>query len=126
MEIPTGNETKQLGNGRIQAYLPVWVQKSQGNFTTYGGGGMWYNPGPGRKNWAFAGWEIQYDFSTMFTLGGELFYQTADNQNAETSTGITVGGYINVSEEHHILLSIGHSLSGETAVTGYIGYQFTI
>jgi hypothetical protein len=45
IEIPTGNESEQLGNGRTQAYLPLWIQKSWGKLTTYGGGGVWYNPG---------------------------------------------------------------------------------
>jgi hypothetical protein len=31
-----------------------------------------------------------------------------------------------MTEEHHLLFSFGHSLSGETAFTGYIGYQFTL
>jgi hypothetical protein len=27
------------------------------------GAGYWINPGSGNKNWVFAGWEAQYDFS---------------------------------------------------------------
>jgi hypothetical protein len=126
VEIPTGDENKQLGNGKIQAYLPVWIQKSWGNFTTYGGGGIWYNPGSGQKNWIFAGWELQYDFSKIITLGSEIYYQTAEIQNSVSSTGFSVGGFIHVTEDHHILFSVGRNLSGETTFTGYIGYQLTI
>jgi hypothetical protein len=126
IEIPTGNENKQLGNGKIQAYVPLWIQKSWGKLTTYGGGGVWYNPGPDRKNWGFAGWEIQYDFSELLTLGGEINYQTAETQDSESSTGFNLGGFVNVNEHHHILFSLGRTLSGETAFTGYIGYQLTI
>jgi hypothetical protein len=126
IEIPTGNENKQLGNGKIQAYVPLWVQKSWGKFTTYGGGGVWYNPGPDRKNWAFTGWEIQYDFSGLITLGGEIYCQTAETQDSESSTGFNLGGFVNLNEHHHILFSLGHNISGETTFTGYIGYQLTI
>jgi hypothetical protein len=126
IEIPTGDENKQLGSGNIQAYLPVWVQKNWGSLTTYGGGGVWYNPGPGQKNSVFAGWEMQYDFSATLTLGGELYHQTAQTQTSESSAGFNVGGFINLTAEHHILFSVGHSLSGETAFAGYIGYQLTM
>jgi len=126
VEIPTGNEDKQLGSGKVQAYVPAWVQKSWGKFTTYAGGGFWYNPGVGQKNSAFAGWEAQYDFSEVFTLGGEMYYQTADSEDSESSGGFNVGGFINLNENNHILFSFGHSVSGPATVTGYIGYQLTI
>jgi hypothetical protein len=126
IEIPTGNEDKQLGNGKTQAYLPLWIQKSWGKFTTYGGGGVWYNPGLNRKNWAFTGWEMQYDFSELITLGSEIYFQTAESQDSESHTGFNLGGFINLNEHHHILFSFGSNLSGKTAITGYIGYQLTI
>ena len=59
VEIPTGDRNKGLGNGQAQVYLPIWVQKSWGDFTTYGGGGFWYNPGMDQRNWVFTGWEAQ-------------------------------------------------------------------
>jgi hypothetical protein len=126
IEIPTGNKNNQLGNGQIQAYLPLWIQKSWGNLTTYGGGGVWYNPGPDRKNWIFTGWEIQYDFSEFITLGSEIYYQTAETQDSESSAGVNFGGFVNLNERHHILFSLGRNLSGETTITGYVGYQLTI
>jgi hypothetical protein len=126
IEIPTGDDKKQLGSGQIQAYLPVWIQKSWGNLTAYGGGGVWYNPGPDHKNWAFTGWELQYDFSKLVTLGSEIYYQTAEIQNSESNAGFNVGGFVNLNTLHHILFSFGRSLSGETTFTGYIGYQLTI
>jgi hypothetical protein len=126
VEIPTGSETKGLGSGHTQVYLPLWLQKSWGKFTTYAGAGWWYNPGEGQKNWMFVGWEAQYEFSDLLTLGGELYSQTADNEEATSSTGFNVGGFINISENHHILFSFGQTLSHSETVTGYIGYQLTI
>jgi hypothetical protein len=126
VEIPTGNEENQLGSGKIQAYVPAWIQKSWGSFTTYLGGGFWYNPGEGRKNWGFAGWEAQVDFSEVLTLGGELFAQTADSKDGRSSSGFNIGGYVNLSETSHVLFSCGHSLSGDATTTGYIGFQLTI
>jgi hypothetical protein len=126
VELPTGEKEKQLGNGKLQAFLPVWIQKSWGKFTTYGGAGFWYNPGQGNKNWVFAGWECQYDFSKTVTLGAELYYHTADTKDGPADAGFNVGGYINFSKQNHILFAVGHSLKVENVVTGYVGYQLTI
>jgi hypothetical protein len=126
VELPTGNESEQLGSGKFRAYVPAWVQKSWGKLTTYAGGGFWYNPGVGQKNWTFAGWEVQYDFSEVVTLGGELYYQTADTEGAQSSGGFDFGGFINVNENDHILFSLGRSVSGAATIAGYIGFQLTI
>jgi hypothetical protein len=55
--LPTGNENRGLGAGHVRAFLPVWVQKSFGEWTTYGGGGYWINQDDnlGDKNYWFAG-----------------------------------------------------------------------
>lgn len=126
IEIPTGDAAKQLGAGSLQAYLPVWFQKSWGKLTTYGGAGFWYTPGTENQNWLFAGWEAQYDFSEIVTVGGELYYHTADKSNGRSGAGFDVGGFINLSENDHILVSLGQSLRGDNAVTGYLGFQYTL
>ena len=45
IELPTGNESLGLGAGYTRAYFPIWIQKSFGDWTTYGGGGYWINHG---------------------------------------------------------------------------------
>jgi len=126
VEIPTGDASRQLGQGSTQVYLPVWLQKSWGKFTTYGGAGYWYTPGAGRTNWMFAGWEAQYDFSETLTAGGELYYHTTDTRDGTPGAGFDLGGYINLSENDHILISLGRSFRGENVVAGYLGFQYTI
>jgi hypothetical protein len=126
VEFPTGDNNKQLGSGKVLVYIPVWIQKSWGKWTTYGGGGFWYNPVPDQKNWIFTGWELQYDFSKVFTLGGELCCQTANVPDSKTSGSINLGGFINFDDTNHLLFSCGHSFSGNATITGYIGYQLTI
>ena len=38
-EIPTGSAARGLGVGKTWYKVPLWVQKSFGPWTTYGGGG---------------------------------------------------------------------------------------
>jgi hypothetical protein len=57
-----------------QYFLPVWLQKDFGKWTTYGGGGYWINPGAGNKNWWFSGILLQYSFTETFYLILELLW----------------------------------------------------
>jgi hypothetical protein len=51
LELPTGDQSKGLGNGRTWVKVPLWLQKSYRAWATYGGGGYAYNPAPGPLVW---------------------------------------------------------------------------
>ena len=110
VELPTGNAARGLGAGKWRAYLPVWLQKDWGDWTSYGGGGYWINPGPGNRNYWFAGWLLQRQVTKQLAIGAELFHQTADSQNGRDSTGFNIGGVFDVSETYHLLFSAGKGL----------------
>lgn len=61
VEFPTGNRSNGIGNGRTWYRFPLWIQKSWGRWTTYGGGGYAVNTAPGAANFPFAGWLVQRD-----------------------------------------------------------------
>jgi hypothetical protein len=125
-EVPTGKNGTLGSENNLKVFLPLWIQISSGKFTSYGGAGYWINPGTGNKNWVYAGWQGQCDFSETITLGGELYYHTADSNDSEGGVGFNLGGYININEHNHILFSAGHNLTGTNTTTGYVGYQVTI
>jgi hypothetical protein len=123
--LPTGDKDRGLGTGEVEAFLPLWIQKSWGSWTTYGGGGYWINPGADNKNYWFFGWEVQRDITTYLTLGVEVFRQTASQVDGEGSTGFNVGAIINCSDFHHVLLSAGRDFSGPNDASYYVAYQLT-
>lgn len=125
VELPTGGKNKGLGNGETQVFLPIWVQKSWGPWTTYGGGGYWINPGTGNKDYWFFGWEVQRDITKHLTLGAELFHQTPSQAGGESSTEFNVGGIINFDDLNHLLLSAGRDFSGPNNASFYLSYQLT-
>jgi hypothetical protein len=124
-EVPTVKNTN-FSNNKLQVYLPLWLQKSFGRFTTYGGGGYWINPGDGNKNWIYAGWEIQYDISKHFTMGGELFYKSPAINGTHSYVGFNIGGFVNFSEKLHFIWSVGHSITNDHTTTAYAGFLITI
>jgi hypothetical protein len=115
VEIPTGDEDKGLGNGEVQWFLPIWLQKDFGKWTTFGGGGFWINPGAGNKNYWFSGIVLQYNFSDTFYLGGEFFHQTADTVDGKDSTGFNLGGSVPVGDNLQILFSAGRGLTNTSS-----------
>jgi hypothetical protein len=125
LEIPT-IKNGSFSDGKTKAFLPVWAQKSWDKFTTYGGAGYWINPGKGNKNSIFVGWELQYDFSKVVTLGGELYYQSADAVGSKSTAAFNFGGIINISPKTHFIFSAGHSIVHESTFTSYLGLLWTI
>jgi hypothetical protein len=126
VELPTSSGENLVGDDHMQTFLPVWIQKNWGKFTTYGGAGYWINPGKNNKNSAFVGWQGQYDFSEAISLGGELYYESPDTKDASSNVAFKVGGFINFNKESHLLFSIGPSLTNQDDISGYLGYQLTI
>ncbi len=138
VSAPTGEAARGLGTGTTHAFLPLWVQKGLGKWTTYGGGGYGINPGPGNRNYWFFGWQLQRRITDNLTLGSELFHQTAFSTGgpgsvgfplgSKATTGFNLGGTYDFSESYHLLFSAGHGLqnaSTSNEFSYYIGIQWT-
>jgi hypothetical protein len=125
IEAPTGGSSMGY-NGLPQMYFPLYLQKSWGKLTTYGGGGFWYNPGKNTRHYWFAGWQVQYHITEIFTLGGEIFYYSPSSRDAEHRVGANLGMIVDFSENWHLLLSVGRDIIGPNIVFSYLSIQFTI
>jgi hypothetical protein len=124
-ELPTGNSVRGLGSGHTQCFLPVWAQKSFGPWTTYGGGGYWINPGPGNRNYWFAGWLLQRQLTKTFAVGAEIYRQTAQSQNGFARSQVNAGIIWDLNDNEHILASAGPSIQGPHGYQTYLAFQFT-
>jgi hypothetical protein len=130
LEVPTGDQGRGLGAGHMRAYLPIWAQKSFGDWTTYGGGGYWINHGGGTidKDYWFFGWLLQKKVTDRLTIGGELFHQTAATMLGRDSTGFNIGAIYDFDEYNHLLLSAGRGFQNApntNLFSWYIAYQIT-
>lgn len=125
VELPSGNGDRGLGGGRVQVFVPVWLQKSFGQWTTYGGGGYWFHPGAGNRNWLFAGGLLQRRFDSHVTGGLEVFHGTPTTEDGGSETHANLGLMIDFTETHHLLMSAGTDVQGDSSFQGYIAYQLT-
>jgi hypothetical protein len=125
VELPTGNSSEGLGNGRAQVFLPIWLQKSIGPWTTYGGGGYWFNPGPENHNYWYAGWLVQRKVTASFSPGLEIQFRSTQTVGGRPSTALNAGATWDLNDTYHILFSAGHTVQGESQFQGYLALQIT-
>jgi hypothetical protein len=138
VDLRTGNVPRGLGTGATHMFLPLWMQKDFGKWTSYGGGGYWINPGPGNRNYWFFGWQLQRQVADNRVLGAELFHQTASTSGvpgsvgfplgSKATTGFDVGGAYDFSANYHLLFSAGCGIQNATTTNQfsyYIGLQWT-
>jgi len=145
VELPTGDPSRGLGNGRTWIKVPIWLQKSWGPWTAYGGGGYAYNPAPAERDYEYGGLLVQRTLTPRLTLGGEVFFQGAsvDNPQSEaagsagtSSSGLQVagarssslwnlGGSYNFTPDFSLLFTAGHSFQGDGNAILYLGLYRT-
>ncbi len=138
LDLPTGNAAQGLGTGSVHAYLPVWVQKDFGAWTTYGGGGYWINPGTGNRNYWFTGWALLRKITGSLQLGGEIYHQTPSSTagtatagfplGTKDTTGFNLGGTYDFDKTYHLLFSAGTGLENRESsneFSSYVALQIT-
>jgi len=126
LELPLGNPRRGLGNGQAQLFAPIWLQKSAGAWTSYGGGGWWHRPGPGHRHdgW-LAGWQLQRELFDGLALGAEIVRDEADDDPDERRTRVNAGLVFDVTPHEHVLLSAGRALARPESQEAYAAFQWT-
>lgn len=125
VNFATGNARRGLGNGGTQVFLGASVQKAFAAYQTYATAGYWLNRGGGNRNYVFAGWVVQREVTSRWTLGVELFANGATTTEQPPSLGFNAGGYYKLDEHDQILFSAGRGLvhaADTNRASTYLGY----
>jgi len=129
-EVPSGDATIGLGVGRTWYKVPIWIQKSFGPWTTYGGAGATlFSHSPGYRDFPFAGWLLQRDIGKKLTLGSEAFFHGPEGlatAQTRSATLIDFGGYYYFRKPgFQLLFCYGHSVAGQPENYAYLGLYWT-
>lgn len=89
LTLPTAR--RGMGNARVTALLPVWVQKDFGRWSAFGGGGYAINPGPGNRDYWTGGAAIVDRVTERLLVGIEVDRQGADAIGGLATTSLGVG-----------------------------------
>jgi len=123
--VPTGDSSRDLGNGKAWIKFPVWVQKSWGQWTTYAGGGYAFNSAGDQKDYPFGGWLLQREFGESLRLAGEIFGEGKTTDDGQDTVLANFGGFYTLKEDFDLLFSVGHSIADERHVIAYLGLYWT-
>lgn len=126
LQIPTGNTSLGPGRGKGQSFLPLWLQRNTEKWTIYGGTGYRINPGTGNKNSVFLGGTALYQVTPTLQLGGEVFHETPDTVDGESTAGFNLGGNYNLANDYNLLFSAGKGLqnvSSTNRLSVYLALQ---
>ena len=126
VELPTGSLAQGLGNGKAQVFLPLWLQKTIGAWSSYGGGGYWINPGDGNRDYWYAGWQVQRKLTEKFAAGVEVQFRTPQTVDSGSSTALNAGAMWDLTDTYHLLFSAGHTVQGRSQFQGYLALQMTL
>jgi hypothetical protein len=95
---------------RISGELPVWIGKTMGDWSLFGGGGYAFHPGPdGRDGW-FGGVAATGRVSRGVMLGVEVNRRDPDSADAHGETGFVAGAVVQLAGPFALYVSGGPAL----------------
>lgn len=105
--IPVGRANAEA---KVTELLPIWMQKSFGDWTAFGGGGYTNNPGPGNRNFGNYGIAIQKKVSQRWALGAELFGAGKSSDDGHASSAIGLSALYDLNKLWHIVGSANRGI----------------
>ena len=126
LQLPTGDPKLGSNRGKVQSFLPLWLQGNIDKWTIYGGMGYRINPGNGNKNSLFVGMTTLYEVTQDFKLGGEIFHESPNSLDGVGSTGFNLGGSYSLTHDYNVLFAAGKGLknvSSTNELSTYLALQ---
>ncbi len=71
---------------------------------------------------------MTYEINASWTVGAELYYAGATESGLKSNTAFNIGVIYNISDEHHLMMSVGRNLTNaleNNQFSTYVGYQLT-
>lgn len=121
--LPSGDESRGLGEGRTAFVLPFVAQKNWAQWTLYGNVGYWWQTAAEMRDYVYAGAVIEREINQRFTLGAELFGNSPKERGGRSELAFNVGGTWKLNEHLNLLFSGGRDIVGDTQAMTYIGLQ---
>lgn len=103
--LPSGSAA--VGARHVTFLLPLWVGRSFGDWSVFGGGGCAYNRGDTSQNYCQMGWAVTRQLLPHLQVGAEVVHQGADQKGGRVSTQTGVGMLYDFSDTLHFAGSWG-------------------
>jgi hypothetical protein len=121
--VPTGDQTRGLGQGGSAFVLPLLAQKNWDKWILYGNVGYWWQAGAETRDYVYAGAVLEREINERLTLGVELFGNSPKERCRRSELAFNFGGSWKLSKHLNLLFSGGRDIVGDTRAMAYIGLQ---
>lgn len=128
--FPSGSQARGTGLGYTRAFLPVWLGKTLGDWSVFGGGGLNINSGTiagaRQTNWWYSGIGVTYQIDDKWMVGSEVYYTSPVSKTAKNLVGFNIAVIYSIAEGHNLVALAGRNIvNSETTnqFTGLLGYQ---
>ncbi|MDB5970303.1 MAG: hypothetical protein JWQ90_2753 [Hydrocarboniphaga sp.] len=120
----------EFANGAEVAstFLPLWLQKSIGDWEVFGGGGVRLNPGSGHRDTWFSGIGALRPVTGSLELGAEVFRETPDGKGGSAASGCNLAAVYAFNERWHVVASAGRGITRAPETNEfsyYLGLELT-
>jgi hypothetical protein len=105
LSLPTASRI--FGVQQPSLYLPIWMQKDFGKWSTFGGVGYDINPGRGNRNFQFVGWAVTRSVTERLNIGVEIYHQTAATVGGTALTNLGIGVIYQLTKHFALMASGG-------------------
>jgi hypothetical protein len=117
LTLPTASNG--MGNGKVTALLPVWLQKDFGPWSMFGGGGYAINPGVGSRNYWTGGVAVSRQVTPKLLIGIEADRKGADTVGGQGSTSLGLDGIYQLKAPFRLLASGGPIFEDSGGAAGF-------
>lgn len=117
LTLPTASNG--MGNGKVTALLPIWLQKDSDDWSLFGGGGYAINPGAGNRDYWTGGVALTRQMDNRLLLGVEADRQGPDSIGGRATTSLGVGGIYQLKAPFRILASGGPTFVDGGSAAGF-------
>lgn len=117
LTLPTASNG--LGNGKVTALLPVWLQKDSGPWSVFGGGGYAINPGPGNRDYWTGNVAVTRQMNERLMLGAEAGRRGSDGIGSGASTSLGLAAIYRLKGPLRLLGSVGPTFTDGGGAAGF-------
>jgi hypothetical protein len=118
--LPAGSSA--VGENHASLLLPLWLQRSSGAWTVFGGGGCEIHRGGDSRDFCMLGAALTYQVSERFQIGAEVYHQGADTRGGVAGTDFNVGATYDLGPHFHLMASAGSGLQHRNASDRVVWY----
>ncbi|HVX04668.1 MAG TPA: transporter [Rhodanobacteraceae bacterium] len=118
--LPAGSSA--VGESHASLLLPLWLQRTSGAWTIFGGGGCEIHRGGDSQDFCMLGAAFTYQVNERFQIGSEVYHQTADTRGGDASTDFDVGATYDLNAHFHLMASAGPGLQNRDRTDRVVWY----